>query len=283
MNSPAFHRPRTIEEAVSLLSLDHDARPLAGGASLVAMMNAKLLAPSALVSLRDVTDLRASRVEADGSIRIGAMMRHRETSDSQVLSGTLGCVRAAAANIANPPIRNMGTMGGSISLADPGADYPAALVAARASIEIAGTTGMRRIPAQEFFTDWYATALEPGELVSAVLLPKPKPGVGIYRKLARVAGDFAMVSVALTLEREGTATVAIGGCGPRPVFDEEANLLVSKGRGDPEAMRMAGQILTQRSDPVDDVRASAVYRRTIIPRLLTRTITEAYGLLESSP
>jgi carbon-monoxide dehydrogenase medium subunit len=264
MSSVAFHRPSTIAEAVKLLAADEGARPLAGGASMVAMMNARLISPSAIVSLRDVGELRGITVAADGGIRIGAMTRHFETAEETRLSGTLACVRAAAGNIANPPVRNMGTMGGSISLADPAADYPPALVAAGATIEIIGPGGKRLVAARDFFVDWYTTALQPAELVTAILLPAPRPGTGSYKKLALVAGDFAIVSIALS-----AYSVAVGGCGPRPIAADEANRLLSQGNVD-----AAGELLAKLADPVDDVRATAAYRRLVIPRLLKQTVKE---------
>lgn len=272
-------RPKTIEEALDLLASDEGARPLAGGASLVAMMNAALIAPSLLVSLRDIAALRGIAEKSDGSLRIGAMTRHRETASEPRLSGSLGVVRAAAGNIANPPVRNMGTMGGSISLADPGADYPPALVAANATIEVASPAGRRLVPAKAFFLDWYTTALEPGELVTAIFLPAARDGVGLYHKLMRVAGDFATVSVALSATRDGLVSLAIGGCGPAPVAAEEADAALSHRLGDRAAARQAGEILAALANPVDDVRATADYRRLALPRMVERAAAEAESLL----
>jgi carbon-monoxide dehydrogenase medium subunit len=169
----------------------------------------------------------------------------------------------------------MGTMGGSISLADPGADYPPALVAADAVIEIVSLDGTRQLPAREFFLDWYTTALMPGELVVAIVLPRPKPGVGLYHKLARVAGDFATVSVALTAAGDGAVSVAIGGCGPFPVRSDAADEALSGRLGDAAAVRQAGESLAALANPVDDVRATADYRRMVIPRMLVRAAAEA--------
>ena len=277
MTTRALVRPRTVAEALALLDGEEEARPLAGGASLVAMMNADLLSPSLLVSLRDIAELKGISPAPGGGLRIGAMTRHYETAAAADLCGTLAVLRAAAGRIANPPVRNMGTMGGSISLADPGADYPAALVALGARIEIASPAGTRLLPARDFFVDWYTTALKPGELVTAVLLPAPAGGIGLYHKLARVAGDFATVSVALTAAPSGAVTLAIGGCGPFPIADAAADRELSGRLGDPAAARRAGEILAALADPVDDVRASADYRRLVIPRMVARIAGEAAG------
>jgi carbon-monoxide dehydrogenase medium subunit len=263
---------------VTILAEDEGARPLSGGASLVAMMNARLVAPEVVVSLRDIQELKETHILRDGGVRIGAMTRHRESAAQTALDGTLAVVRAAANAIANPPVRNMGTMGGSISLADPGADYSAALVAVGAIVEIASIEGTRVVPANEFFVDWYTTVLKPNEIVAAIKLPPPRPGVGIYKKLARVAGDFATVSVALTASLDGDVSIAVGGCGPFPVSDEGVNSGLRGRLGDKSAVKVAGEALAALSDPVDDVRASSDYRRLVIPRMVMQTAEMAAEL-----
>ena len=284
MTVPGYHRPATVDEAVAVLAGTDGARCLAGGATLVAMMNANLAEPKALVSLAGIAELAGIAASPGGGFRIGAMTRHRDTANEARLTGTLSVLRNAARQIANPPVRNMGTIGGSIAFADPAADYPPALVAAEAEIEIAGPAGRRRIPAEAFFVDWYATALGPGELVIAVHLPPPRPGAGLYRKFARVAGDFAIVSVALAAaRREGghSVRVAIGGCGPKPIHLAEVDAMLGESFGKPEIARKAGERLAAASDPVDDTRATAEYRRLLLPRLLADTIAEAKTLLET--
>jgi carbon-monoxide dehydrogenase medium subunit len=282
MSVPGYHRPATVEEAVAALAAIEGARCLAGGATLVAMMNARLAEPPALVSLAGIAELSGIAPEAGGGLRIGAMTRHRDTAADARLSGTLAVLRNAARQIANPPVRNMGTIGGSIAFADPAADYPPALVATAAEIEIAGPSGRRRLPAEDFFRGWYETALAPGELVVAVHLPPARPGAGIYRKFARVAGDFAIASVALAAAREGGVRVAVGGCGPKPIHLAEADALLARGLGDPEAARAAGERLAAAADPVDDTRATAAYRRLLVPRLVADVAAEAKALLEQA-
>lgn len=285
MSVPGYHRPATVEEAVALLAGTEGARCLAGGATLVAMMNARLAEPKALVSLAGIAELSGVSAKPDGGLRIGAMTRHRETAAEKRLAGTLAVLRSAARQIANPPVRNMGTIGGSIAFADPAADYPPALVAAGAEIEIAGPAGRRRVKAEDFFVDWYETALGAGELVAAVHLPPPQAGVGVYRKFARVAGDFAIVSVALAAargERGLALRVAVGGCGPKPIHLPEVDAMLATAFGDAGAARAAGERIAAASDPVDDTRATAGYRRLLVPRLLADTVAEAKSLLEAS-
>ncbi len=268
-----FYHPRTIAEATALLAQDPDAKPIAGGATLVAMLNARVIEPAALVSLAGIDEIKGISRMPDGRIRIGAFTRHRETAETTLALGTSAAVRHAASQIANATVRNMGTIGGSISFADPGLDYPPALVAADAQVEIASTTGTRCVPASAFFVDWYVTALEPGELVTAVLLPAPGSSAdqGVYIKHARVAGDYATASVAACLHGDGRMRVAVGACGPVPISDEAANALLSGDRSN-AAITRAGELLQHHADPLDDVRGSADYRRQLIPRLLLRAV-----------
>lgn len=275
-----FFRPARVAEAVALLGEHEEARCLAGGATLVAMMNAGLVTPGALVSLSGIPELAGITAGEEGGLRIGAMTRHNETAGSTLFHAGQRVVPAAAARIANQVVRNMGTMGGSISFADPAADYLPALVAAEATVKIAGPRGQRLVPIAEFVIDWYTTALEPGELVTAILVPPaPAGSIGLYEKLDRVAGDFAIASVALVLTLEDgvcrMARIAIGGCGPAPVRLAEAEAgLVGTTLTD-AGIAAAGALLVAACDPVDDVRASAAYRRAVVPRLLARTIDRA--------
>ena len=277
-------RPGTVEDAVALLARLPEAKLISGGATLVAMINARLVEPKALVSLAAIGELRGIGASPGGGFRLGAMTRHCDIAAETRFTGTLASVTAAASVIANATVRNMGTIGGAIAHADPGLDYPPALVAAGAQIEIASATGRRSLSAADFFLDWYTTALESGELVSAVTLPAAQPGVGLYHKFARVEGDYATASVALTMVRSGggiATRVAIGACGPTPIFLDEANRLLSGTPGEKDVQR-AGELLAAAADPVDDVRGTAEYRRMLIPRMLGRAFAEARaGLGES--
>jgi carbon-monoxide dehydrogenase medium subunit len=272
MSARIFH-PTSVEEALDLLAKREDARCLAGGATLVAMMNARLVSPSALISLGAIEELKGIRPTPQG-LAIGAMTRHAESAAENRLENGLAVLRQAARQIANPVVRNMGTMGGSIAFADPAADYSPALVAAGADIEIASQSGRRRIPAEAFFVDWYRTALLPGEIVTNIYLPAvPERSSGGYFKLARVAGDFAIASVAVFANwdddwRITELRVAVGGCGPRPVRAQEAERLFIGRHGREFDARLLGQVLAKACDPVDDVRASASYRRIVVPRLV---------------
>lgn len=271
--------PQTIEEAVGLLVQHEGARCISGGATLVAMMNAGLVEPAALISLRQIPGLSGIVRESDGRVRIGAMTRHVDTATSKFFEDGQRVVPYAAVRIANRVVRNMGTMGGSISFADPAADYLAALTAVDATINIASPRGDRSVPIAAFVTDWYTTALASDEIVTSIVVPVAPPGsVGHYEKLARVSGDFAIVSIAIMAKFEGGICtflrMAVGGCGPAPLRLREAEALLEGTSASPSLISEAGRMLASISDPVDDVRASAEYRRTVLPRLLVKAISQ---------
>ena len=283
-----FYRPTSVAEAVSLLTQHDGARCLAGGATLVAMMNAGLVEPSGLVSLADLRDLTGITVSPDGSVQIGAMTRHVETSRSSVFRGGQRVLPAAAVKIANVPVRNMGTIGGSLAFADPAADYLPALAAIDAAIEVASGSGPRTVPINELIVDWYTTVLDPADIITRVVVPPaPEGSVGVFEKLERTAGDFAVASVAVILAMEHdvcrVARVAIGACAAGPVRRSEAETVLEGSRLEDAAIEAAGDMLAAACDPVDDVRASADYRRRVIPRLLAKTIRRARAAIGDEP
>jgi carbon-monoxide dehydrogenase medium subunit len=244
------------------------------------MINADLVAPEGLVSLQQVAALTEATRDEMGAVRIGAMRRHRQTAEETDLRDGQRVVSAAASQIANPPVRNMGTIGGSCAFFDPAADYPPSLIAADATFDLISAGGRRRVAAADFFVDWYETALEPGELIEAVVIPAAPAGtVGSYTKLARVSGDFATASVALVLGMDGGAcshlAVAVGACGPTPVRLRDAEAALLGGGLDDAAVETLAAALADALDPVDDVRASADYRRRVAPRMVKQAITEA--------
>jgi carbon-monoxide dehydrogenase medium subunit len=272
--------PVSVEEAVGLLAEIEGSRPIAGGASLVAMMNARLVEPSCVVSLERVEGLGGVVRQLDGGVRIGAMTRHKEIVASQTLAGAHALLSQAAGVIANRPVRNMGTLGGALANADPAADYLPALRCLDAEVEIAGPSGGRIAPISEFVVGWYETVLGPSEIVVAVRLPPLPPGPTLFRKVARVSGDYATASCALRVEEDGrgaTLRASIGACGPGPLRDEEEEERLRGRLHDRRAIRALGEALQALADPIDDVRGSADYRRALIPRLIAAGAAELTG------
>ena len=193
----AYARPASVAEALALLAEHKDeARVLAGGQSLVPMLNFRLAAPKVLVDINRIAALAGIKVTRN-HIRIGALARHAELERSADIARHLPLVAAAMPHVAHPAIRNRGTFGGSCALGDPAAELPACAIALGASFVVAGKKGERRVAAQDFFKGLYATALRADELLVAAEFPLPKPGyASAFGELARRHGDYAMVGVA---------------------------------------------------------------------------------------
>jgi carbon-monoxide dehydrogenase medium subunit len=274
-----FASPETLAEAAILLRED-GARCLSGGQSFVAMMNADLVSPSTLVSLRRIDGLARIEIRADGGLSIGAMATHAAVARLKPTSAGSELVIAAAGTIGHPAIRNQGTIGGSIAHADPAADYPTAITCAGATVLVVGANGERRIPAVEFFKGFYETALEPGEIVVAVDVPPGAAGAHAhYEKFALIDGDFAITSVAAIIGMQAGrcsfARLAVGACAATPVRDPAAEERLLGTTLDDDALDNAAGLLVQRCDPVDDFRGSAAYRLKLVPRLIKRAVGEA--------
>ena len=237
---------------------------------MVAMLNARLVEPSALVSLACVGELHGIPDTCRWALRIGAMTRHREVAELPALRGPRAVLRQAAAAIANPTIRAMGTIGGSVALDDPAADYPPPWWRCRPSIEIAGPGGTRRIAA----ADISSTGTRPRWRPENLLLRDPfAAACGWRRRLSQArACRWRLCDRKRRLNDRNRRSVraVIGACGPRPVSLEAANAELARGN-----LVAAGALLAAASDPVDDSRASANYRRRVIPRMLARAFVAA--------
>jgi carbon-monoxide dehydrogenase medium subunit len=275
--SITYHEPQALDAALKLLTEIEGARCIAGGQTLVAMLNAGLVEPAALVSLARIPELGVIARAGDGALRIGATATHEAVAGSALVANEFPLIAETARAIAHPPIRSFGTIGGAVAHGDPNADYPAAHVASDARIELAGASGRRTVAAADFFQDYLTTAIGPGEIVLAVLVPAPAAGArGRYLKFARVHGDYATVSVAVLLQCDKDVckhiAVALGAVAPRPVRERDAEkALIGKLLTD-QSLAALGKALAAACDPVDDVRGSAAYRRGLVPNLVARAV-----------
>jgi carbon-monoxide dehydrogenase medium subunit len=217
----AYARPASVAEALALLDKHKDdARVLAGGQSLVPMLNFRVAAPKVLVDINRIGALSGIKI-TKSHVRIGALTRHVDLERSPDIAKHLPLVASAVPHIAHPAIRNRGTFGGSCALADPAAELPACAIALGATFVVAGKKGERRIAAEDFFKGLYATALKTGELLVAAEFPLPKPGyASAFGELARRHGDYAMVGVAAHGSTKGAKFsdmhVVFFGVGDRP-------------------------------------------------------------------
>ena len=208
----AYHRPTSVKEAVGLLgSLGDDARVLAGGHSLIPMMKLRLASPSHLVDLGGVVDLKGIHEDGD-DIVIGATTTQHELIGSALLAKKIPILRETSLLIADPQVRYVGTLGGNVANGDPGNDMPALMMTLAASYRLEGPNGAREVAAGEFYQGAYFTALEPGEILTAITIPLPPAGHGYaYEKLKRKVGDYATAAAAVRTGRSDTTRAAVPG------------------------------------------------------------------------
>ena len=272
----AYYRPDHLDEALALLAEHEDAKPLAGGQSLIPAMNFRLAAPAALIDLNHITALAGAQASDTGGLQLGAMTRHAALERSPLVAERAPLLAETMPFIAHPQIRSRGTIGGSLAHADPAAELPAVMVALEATLTLRSASGERRLPAEQFFTGLFATALEPGELLTAVELPAPPVRSGTaFLELARRHGDYALVGVAVTLtldesDRCRTARIALLSVGDGPTLARRAAAALAGEVLTDQAIRAAAELAAGEDiDPPSDLHASAAYRRQLV-RVLTR-------------
>jgi aerobic carbon-monoxide dehydrogenase medium subunit len=275
-----YHAPHAIGEAVTLLeSFGEEARPLAGGQSLVPLMSLRLARPSAIVDLNRIIELEYHRVEAEGLL-VGALCRHRDIELDEDVLARCAAIADAVPLIGHVGIRNRGTVAGSIAHADPSAEWPCLALLLDAEIHVEGQAGRRRIPARDFFKGAFTTDLRPGELIVEVRFGWLPEGAGsAFVEVARRHGDFALggAGAVLALAADGAvreARVAVAGVDiPSRAAAAEAELL---GRApDKQACRAAAAAAAAELRPTGDIHAPAAYRRRLGETLIRRALEQA--------
>ena len=274
-----YHRPGSVEEALGMLGDLEDAKVLAGGQSLIPVLKLRFAAPAHLVDINRIPGL-GDITEADGALRIGALVRHNQMASSGTVSGGYPLLAAAAQQIADPLVRNLGSVGGSLAHADPAGDWGAVMLAAGASVVLTSSRGERTMPVSEFLIDVFTTALEPDELLTEVRVPTPPPrSSGTYLKLERKVGDFATVAAAVQVERSngkiGRAGIALTGVGPKNIHATDAESSLSGAEPTEEAFAEAGRLAAAAASPVADVRGSVEYKRHMVEVFVRRGLTTA--------
>jgi aerobic carbon-monoxide dehydrogenase medium subunit len=275
-----YFRPSSIEDAVKFL-IEHgdDARPLAGGHSLIPMMKLRMAAPTHLVDLRGLSALTAIG-EVGGAITIGAMVTQAQLQASHLLTAKLPILRETSALIADPQVRSVGTLGGNVANGDPGNDMPAVMMALDASYVLTGSGGERRIAARTFYNGAYDTALQPGEILTAISVATPPRQHGYaYEKLKRKIGDYATAAAAVILTlgdgKVATCALALTNVADRPLFAEEASALVVGTTCDAATINRAAEAATAITEPSADGRGPAEYRRAMAGVMVARAIRSA--------
>jgi aerobic carbon-monoxide dehydrogenase medium subunit len=280
----SYHRPATLADAVKLLAtLGEEARPLAGGHSLVPMMKLRLATPDHLVDLHGIDALKGIRREG-ASIVIGAMITQHDLLASGEIAQVLPILHETALLIADPQVRYRGTLGGNVANGDPGNDMPALMLTLGASYRLEGASGGRDIPASEFYQGAYFTALEPGELLTSISIPVPAAGHGYaYEKLKRKVGDYATAAAAVVLTKANgkVATCAIGltNLSETPLLAEDAASAVIGTSLDDAALKKAAAAAEAIMSPAADARGPVEYRKHVggimVMRALSRAMAKA--------
>jgi aerobic carbon-monoxide dehydrogenase medium subunit len=275
-----YHRPATVADAVKLLStLGDEARPLAGGHSLVPMMKLRLASPEHLVDLHGIDGLKGIRREGDRVV-IGAMTTQHELLASNDIAKALPILHEAALLIADPQVRYCGTIGGNVANGDPGNDMPALMLTLGASYRLEGPAGARDVAAADFYQGAYFTALEPGEILTAISIPAPVTGHGYaYEKLKRKVGDYATAAAAVILTMAGgkVASCAIGltNLHETPLLALDAANAVIGTSLDDAALKRAAAAAVAIMSPAADARGPVEYRKHVGGIMVTRALQRA--------
>lgn len=276
-----YVRPESLGEALERLRERGDeAKCLAGGQSLVPLLNFRLSRPAVIVDLNPLTELAYIRA-VDGGLVIGALARQRAIEASALVRERAPLLAEVTPLIGHAPIRTRGTFGGSLAHADPAAEYPTAVLALDGQITLARTGGERVVPATEFFVSYLTTTCEPTEVVTRATLPPLPPRTGTaFLELTRRHGDFAIVGVAavVTLDDAGAivrARIALCGVGPTPLRAARAEAVLQGQRPSAPLLAEAGRVAMDETDPADDLHGSADYRRQMTAVYTRRTLTRA--------
>jgi CO/xanthine dehydrogenase FAD-binding subunit len=279
-----YFRPHVLDEALELLA-EHgeEAKPLAGGQSLIPAMNFRLATPAVLVDLNEIPELAFIRSER-GMVRLGGMTRQRHVEQSAVVAEQVPLLAAAMPYVAHPAIRNRGTVGGSLAHADPAAELPAVMLALDAKFSIKSKMSTREVAANDFFVGLFTTALSSGELLTEVGIPAAAKRTGVaFQEVSRRHGDFALAGVAAAVRvddagRCAAARIALLSVGERPMLAENATKTLAGQVPSVDAIRAAADaVATHDVDPPGDIHASARYRRHLASVLTRRVLERAFA------
>ncbi len=276
-----YYAPTSVEDAVDLLDrFGGEAKVLAGGQSLLPLMKLRLAEPKALIDLNRIPNLAYLREEGD-LLRIGALTRTNDLNDSELIHSRYPIFADAASVIADPLVRNMGTVGGNVSHGDPANDLPACMIALGATFLVHGAHGNRTVPADAFYVDTFATALEPNEVLVEIQVPRTKPGQGTaYFKLEKRAGDFPIVGVAVNLvESRGkieSAGMGLTAVGPTVLRARDAEAAMVGHAPEEATFRRAADLARATAKPVSDLRGPADYKAAMVAVLARRALHRAH-------
>lgn len=271
-----YHKAGSLDEAVSLLTAyEGTARVLAGGQSLVPMLNMRLVRPDALIDINRLSGLETIEANGDG-VTVGALVRHSSVEQSSEIARALPLLRSAVVHVGDRQVRNRGTIGGSLVQGDPTGEMPLACLVLDARVVAVGPTGEREVPVRELYETSYATVLDPCEVVRAVIFP-PAPRRHAFAEMCRRHNDFAVISVACAADRadDGTFTevrIGLGGVAETPVRADSAEARLAGTALADEDIDAAAELVLDVVDPPSDIRATAEYRRHLVPLYVRRVL-----------
>jgi carbon-monoxide dehydrogenase medium subunit len=276
----AYHRPKSVADAVALLAdLGDDARPLAGGHSLIPVMKLRLAEPGHLVDLGGIADLKGIRADGNDMV-IGAMTTQHEIIASDLLGSKVPLLREAALVIADPQVRYVGTIGGNAANGDPGNDMPAVMMTLGATYQLTSKAGTRKVAARDFYLGVYTTALRPGEMLTAIRIPVPSAGHGwAYEKLKRKIGDYATAAAAIVITVSGgkveTCAIGLTNVGDTALFAKDAAAILTGSSLDDATIARAVAAAEAITSPASDAHGPAEYRTKMAGVMLRRALARA--------
>jgi len=270
----AYAKARSLDHAIELMAKDAEGRILAGGQSLIATLNMRLSAPTLLVDINGLSELRGIH-RKDGNLEIGALTRQREAERSSDIARCAPLVAKALPHIAHPAIRNRGTIGGSIAFADPAAELPACLLALGGEVDVAGPGGKRTVKADDFFKGLFETALAPNDVLTTIRLPAATMDSRVgFAELTRRHGDYALVGLAASARKDGyvlrDVRLAFFGVGATTLRARKAETELEGRALDDDRIKVAASVLAHDLDPPPDVHASSATKRHLAGVLLKR-------------
>ncbi len=284
-----YHAPASLDEALALLARHgEEAKLLAGGQSLLPLMKLRLASPTHIVDINRIPGLGFLE-EADGVLRVGALVREADLDDSELVRSRLPILTETARQIADPLVRNLATLCGNLAHGDPANDHPATMLALGAEVVATGRQGARRIPISGFFTGPFATALRADEILTEVRIPlPPRRSGGAYLKVERKVGDYATAGVAVqvTLTTQGTcerAGIGLTNAGLTPVKAERAEAALRGTALTEDVIKNAARLAAEAAEPSADLRGSAEYKRDLIRVLTARALRKAIARAQGQP
>ncbi len=275
--------PKTLKKAIMLLDKYGDeCKVIAGGQSMLVLMKQGLVSPQYLIDIKGISELNYIKPDAKGGLRIGALTPHRAIEKSAVIKKGFAILAEMEQHLASIQTRNWGTIGGNLCHADPAGDPAPSLIALNATVKVTGAKGERTILLEDFFKDFYETALRPGEILTEIQVPNPSPNSGAaYKKFGLSEEDMAIVGVAVSLTLDSAmktckaARIALGAVAPTPLRARQAEkVLLGKAVSD-KLIEKAAQVASEEAQPPSDIHASEEYRRELVKVLLPRVARQA--------